>query len=167
MRPKMSEAMDGYTVVFERNGLALTRLEVTTIAGSVLAIVSLFLPWVTGLMGTLSGLEYTWMAPGFVVAAAFTIVLAIPSAYRRVRAGLVALAGVLLASIGIIVLLGLPSLGAGTGVGLYVFVLAGLLVTIGGYATLVRETSTLKATAVVCVSSLLVLVVGLLAINAS
>lgn len=161
----MSNASDVHTVLYRTGRVSLTRLEVAAIAGALLAVVSLALPWVKGFTRSATGFEYTWMAPGFVVAAALAIGLAIPAAYRRVRYAGIALIGVLLAAIGVILVLGIPSLGASVGFGLLLFVLGGLLVTGGGYTALVRETSTMKATAFVCVGSLVVLLVGIIAMN--
>lgn len=162
----MSETMEGDRVAFDRRGVTLTRLEATTALGGVLVIVSLLLPWASTFDRSVSGLEYTWAWPGFVVAAAVVIVLSLPEAHPRVRNVVVTLVGVVLASLGIILLLGMR-MGLTAGIGLLLFTLAGGLVTGGGYVTLVRDLSAIRATAVLCVVSLVVLVVGLLAINAS
>lgn len=162
----MAETMDGHGVAFERYGVSLTRLDLTTIAGGGLAIASLLLPWATVPGSSVSGLEYTWAAPGFAAVAVVSIVLALPSTFPRTRHLVVTLLGVFLALIGIVLLLGMQ-FGLKPGIGLLVFAVAGFLVTGGGYTALIRETSALKGTAILCGTTLIVVVVGLLAITVS
>ena len=159
----MSETTDLHTVAVDAGGLILTRLETATVIGSVLTILSLVLPWASGLSGSVSGFEFTWLSPGFVAAAVIAIALAVFDPYSRIRYAITAIIGVALAAIGIILLLGVSSYAVSAGVGLVVFTVGGLLVTGGGYSALIRETSTMKATGVVCAGALAVLVVGIVA----
>jgi len=159
----MSETTDLHTVAVDVGGLTLTRLETATVIGSVLSIISLVLPWASGLSGPVLGFEFTWLSPGFVAAAVIAIALAVFDPHSRIRYAITAIIGVALAAIGVILLLGVSSYAIYAGVGLVVFVIGGLLVTAGGYTALIRETSTMKATGVVCAGALAVLVVGIVA----
>ena len=163
----MSGTTDVYPIVLETDAFSLTRLEAATVIGAVVAVVGLVLPWVSGLGLSVSGFAYTWLSPAFVGGAGLAAALAVPDGYVRLRYAVIALVGVALAAIGIIMVLGIPSLGRSAGIGVFVFTLGGLLVTTGGYGSLVREMSTMKATAIVCAGSVAVLTAGLILVQVS
>lgn len=159
----MTDTSDLHTTAFETNSFTLTRLDVVAVIGAVVVLGSLVLPWASGFGNSVSGFAYTWLSPAFVVGAGLAIALAVPTPYSRVRHALLALVGVLHAAIGVILLLGMPP---GTkGIGVLVFTLGGLLVTAGGYGSLVREMTVNRATALVCAMSLIVLVVGIVGVQ--
>lgn len=160
---RMTDTTELHTAAFETDSVTLTRLEIASIVGAVLILGSLVLPWMSGLVGSASGFEFTWLSPMFVVGALLTLALAIPRPYPRLRYALIALVGVTHAAIGVILLLGMPA--GTTGIGVIVFALGGILVAAGGYGPLVRETTTYRATAIVCLGSLLALVVGIVLVQ--
>lgn len=151
------------TIAFETDSFSLTRLEVTAVAGAALLLVSMVLPWTSGLAGSQSGFAFTWLSPTFVVGAALVLALAMLNGFSRLRYVVLSLVGVTHAAVGVILILGLPP-GA-MGLGVLVFALGGTLVAAGGYGSLVREMSTYLATAIVCLGSLLVLVVGIVLVQ--
>lgn len=159
----MTDTSELHTTAFETDSFRLTRLETASVVGAILVIGSLVLPWVGGMAESVSGFEFTRFVPAFVIGAGLAIALAIPDPYPRVRYALLALVGVVLAAVGTILILGMPA--GTTGIGVIVFTLGGLLVAAGGYGSLVRETSTYRATALVCVGSLIVLVVGIVGVQ--
>lgn len=154
----MAERTDGNRFVPAGASLSLTRLESVAVGGAALALASLPLPWHQSLLGSVSGFQATWLSPAFVAGALVTGAVALPDGYDRLRYATISLVGVLLSVIGIFFALGLRSLGGSVALGLVLFVLSGLLVAYGGYASLTRAASTLKATAVVCAGSLVVVV---------
>lgn len=159
----MADTSGIHTTAFETDSFTLTRLEVVSVIGAAVVLGSLVLPWASGFGNSVSGFAYTWLSPVFVVGAGLAIGLAVPSPYSRVRYTLLTLVGVLHASIGVILLLGMQ---AGTkGIGVLVFTLGGLLVTSGGYGSLIREMSPYRATALVCAMSLIVLVAGIVGVQ--
>ena len=163
----MTDTKGAHSMAFETDAFSLTRLEAATVIGAVVAVVSLALPWVSGLGLSVSGFAYTWLSPAFVGGAGLVAALAVLDGYVRLRYAVIALVGVALAAIGIITILGIPSLGRSAGIGVFVFTLGGLLVTTGGYGSLVREMSTMKATAIVCAGSVAVLTAGIVLVQLS
>lgn len=161
----MADTTEVHTTAVETDAFRLTRLEAASVVGAVLILASLVLPWTSGLVGSASGFEFTWLSPVFVVGAVLAAALAIPDPYSRVRYALVALVGVTHAAMGVILLLGMPP--GTTGIGVIIFTLGGGLVAAGGYGPLVRETSTYRATAIVCIGSLLALVIGIVLVQGS
>lgn len=161
----MTDTTELNTTAYATDAFRLTRLETASIVGAVLIVGSLVLPWTGGMAESVSGFEFSWASPAFVVGAGLAVVLAVPDRFTRVRYTLLALVGVVHASIGVILLLGMP---AGTiGIGVVVFLLGGGLIAAGGYGSLVRETTTYRATAIVCVLSLFALTAGLIAVGGS
>lgn len=158
----MTDATELHTTAFETDSFTVTRLEGATVIGAVLVLASLVLPWASGLGGSASGFTFT-LSPAFVVGAGLALALAVPDPYSRIRYALIALVGVLLAAVGVILILGMPP--GTTGIGVIVFTLGGLFVAAGGYGSLVREMSTYRATALVCVGSLIALVVGIVGVQ--
>lgn len=161
----MTDTRELHTTAFETDAFRLTRLETASVVGAVLIIVSFVLPWVGGMADSVSGFEFSWFSPALFAGALLAIALAVPDRFSRVRYTLLALVGVVHASIGVILLLGMPA--GTTGIGVVVFLLGGGLVAAGGYGSLVRETTTYRATAIVCLGSLFALTAGLIAVVGS
>lgn len=161
----MADTNDVHTLAFETDAFSLTRLEVAAVVGAGLVLVSLVLPWTSGFAGGVSGLAFTWLSPAFVAGGVLALLLSVLDGYTRIRYAMLALVGVTSAAVGVVLLLGMPP--GTTGVGVLAFGLGGLLVASGGYGSLVRVMSTYRATAVVCIGSLLTLTIGVVLLEIS